>query len=171
MTGPFVLDKLSAKLDALTLPIGLTIDEGWIDAVDVHVSEAGHWQLSSPARARLRISPLAIADYLNRTSPGGLRQVEVSVLDERLIIEGKIRLLLEVSATARCKLEIRDGAELHVALDGVDVGGVGARGLVEGQIAKVNPILSVKDLPFSIVLSSVSIQSDGVHLSGKVTPK
>ncbi|MBV6459649.1 MAG: hypothetical protein HONBIEJF_02800 [Fimbriimonadaceae bacterium] len=171
MVGPFVLDKLTAKLDGFTLPMGLTVDEGWIEAVGANVSADGQWSVSSPASVRLRISPLAVADYLNRTSPGGLRQVQVAIDNGLMVIDGKIRLLLEISATARCSLEIRDSKELHVVLESVDVGGVGAKGLVESQIAKVNPLFDVRDLPISVTLTNVDIRDDGVHLSGEVSPK
>lgn len=165
---PITLDRLSAKLEGLTPPQGPTIDEAWVDAEGFRLDESGRWGLDVPAKLELRISSLAVAEFLNRTSPGGLSETSVETEPDFLTIRGHVRIVARIAVMVKCRLEVRDKTEIHVVVTDVEVAGVGAKGLVRGKIEAVNPVLSTKDLPIDVELESVRLAEDGVHLTARL---
>ena len=107
---------------------------------------------------------------LEQKAPAELQNVQATLLEGQVRVTGSVRVLIELSVEALSHLEIRDGRQLWVALDSVQVAGVGGKSLVEKQIEKINPILDVNELPFDLRMNSVTILPGEIWVEGTVSP-
>jgi hypothetical protein len=165
--------SFDANLRGVLLPIGLRLDTVELRGQGLHI-EGKPFSLSAskPGDMVVMVSQEALAAYLNQLSPGGLRNFQVSIVGGKLFIQASKTLLIEVRATAACRLRIQDGRQLYVELDSVDVlGGGGLTNLVRSQLDSINPILDASDLPIEATLTEVEADAGRVVLRGKVAPR
>ena len=73
-------------------------------------------------------------------------------------------MLIPIRAVAHCSLSIREGTFLDVVLKRIDPGA--AAGIVEKQLAAINPILDTSGLPFKIEMQSVEIADGNIVVEG-----
>ncbi len=162
---------VQANLRDVTVPMGLTVDSIKITAegldVQTHPMEA---KVSQPGNLEVFVGEKSLANFLNKKSPGGLRNFVVHAKEGKLHIQASMVMLLEIRATAICTLRIVDGQQLHVDLESVQIMGTGATNLVQSQIEKMNPVLDVGEFPVRASLDTVQVADGGIILLGKVAP-
>lgn len=94
--------------------------------------------------------------------------LQVSLEPGVIIVECRVRVLLEIPVRAKLGLAIADQKELHVELIEVDKGGP-VPGLIQNQLQAVNPVFKASDLPMPFSLDQVEINPDFVVVYGTVT--
>ncbi|HVL37858.1 MAG TPA: LmeA family phospholipid-binding protein [Fimbriimonadaceae bacterium] len=162
-----------ATVRKLATPMGLVVDEVRLraSAETAITTKPFAVTLEKPATLEARISEQGLAAFLNAQSPGGLKDFQVQLSDGKVTASASARMLIEIRATAVCTLKIVDGRQIWVELQQVEVfGGINAKGLVEGQLEKVNPVLDVSDLPLRVILTGVAIDSGYVIVYGEALP-
>lgn len=164
---------IAARLLAVTLPMGLTLDEVIIQGESVHISkDPFNISLPTPGSMDVRISEASLAEFLNHKAPGGLSGFKVRFADELIHIEAKASIIISVNVGAVCRLRIEEETKLYVELVRMEsIGGTGAHNLVQRQLDGINPVVDVKDLPLNATLNSVETDGSWLVLRGSVAPR
>ncbi len=167
---PTTVEHLTAELRRIVLPMGLVVDRLEIQAQGASLDTSPFkLVLSEPAIATAYVAALDIAAFLDSKAPGGLRDFAVAIREGKLYIEATAKVIIDVRANVVCTLRIQDNRALYVDLESVDVMGLGAKGMVQGQLDQINPILDVSDLPVSMSLNKVETDHDRIVLYGTIT--
>jgi hypothetical protein len=152
------------KLDGFALPIGLTLDEVIVSGHDVVVdADPFSIHLGRDASAVVRVSCESIANFLGSLKLG-LRDVSVSTFEGQLKVGATAVVLVPIRATALCSLAVRDGKALDIVLHSAEPSA--ARGLIEKQLAGINPVLDLSTLPLDLVIEGVEIADGWVEVRG-----
>lgn len=156
---------LGLRLRGVVLSNGLMIDEIEAEAPSVRVGFEP-WTLGLPDGGRVvaRISTRSLASFLNRISPGGLTDCTAAVRDGRILIEGSKRVLIPIRAAVSASLAVEDGQKLLIQLISAEAMGADIKGLIQAQIASVNPVLDCASLPIRSRIESVSADGDWIEL-------
>lgn len=163
--------KFGASFDRLTLPMGLVVDHVLIEGAEAAIQrEPFQIQLQEPGTIEAHVGEKNLAAFLNKEAPGGLKDFEVSIRDGKLFINATAKVIFEIKAEAVCTLRIEDGTKMFVDLESVEMFGVGAKSLVEQQLAKINPVLNAADFPMKVTLTSVEAIDGEVILRGTAEP-
>ncbi|MBX3115189.1 MAG: LmeA family phospholipid-binding protein [Fimbriimonadaceae bacterium] len=161
--------SLEAKFGRIELEFGLVVESfevyGGESAADLNPFAL---YLKQPGTAKAVVTEQAIANLLTKQAPGGLKDFQVSISGGLIYVEAKAQIVVTIPVKAVCTLEIEDGKRLMVRLKQVDVMGGGAKNLVEGQLAKINPIFDAGDLPIDVRLETVEADAGQVVLHGIV---
>lgn len=165
------LERLQATLHGVRLPHGPPLDRftvtGGAGVVRIKPFEI---HLSEKALIEAEVSDRSLIAFLEELAPGGLRGFQAEMVDGRIYISAKAKILVEIPVKAVCTLRIEDGRHLLVELQDVDVAGGPAKKLVEGQISKLNPIFDVADLPLRLRLTSVEVDAGRILVRGEAMP-
>jgi hypothetical protein len=165
------VEFVQANFRDMTLPMGLRVDSVKITGEGVHIeTEPFQASVRVPGSLEVFVGERSLADYLNKKAPGGLRNFSVQAGNGRLVIQASMVMILELRATAVCTLRIKDGRQLWVDLESVQVMGAGATNLVQTQLDKINPVLDVEEFPIRASLEQVTVADGGVILLGTVAP-
>jgi hypothetical protein len=165
------IDSLSATFEGVRLPIGLIVQTLTVRGSGIDLSsDPLSIQVSEPAQFEAVVDEAAIVAFLTAKAPGGLKDFEVKLLDGKLQVKAVMKILVELRASAECRLVIKDGRQLMVDLESADVLSVGAKSLIKGQIDNINPIFDVAQLPIPATLETVAIEEGVVRLRGTLSP-
>lgn len=165
MTSGMQIKSLAAMGLELTLPNGLTLDR-----IEVETGEAdGTYpplalNLSKPLDFKVWVSAENIADFMDKKGIGGLKDIKVVCTDGHVSVEATAKVIVEIRATAVCTLRIVNGTQLFVDLESVSV--PIARNVIEGQLAKSNPILDLAEFGFQLQMTSVEVENGAVQVQG-----
>jgi hypothetical protein len=160
--------NVDVVLKDVALPMGLVVNAITIHGKGVHVAkEPFKFELSEPGTIEALLLAPNLASFLNKESPGGLRDFKVELRDGKIFVKASLMIM---KADAVCTLRIVDGSALYVDLESVDVMGVGAKNMVQSQLDKINPLLDANDLPIKVVLTDHSIADGKLTLKGTVEP-
>ncbi|MDI9641247.1 LmeA family phospholipid-binding protein [Kamptonema cortianum] len=161
--------KLYAQLNRIQLDFGLEIESFEIhgDEATVHI-EPYQLVLPKPGSAKAVVTQAAVAAMLEHQSPGGLRDFRVTAEGGLLYITAKAQIVVQIPVKVAARLVIVQEKQLHVELESVDVMGAGGKNLVEGQLAKINPIFDTAQLPIDLRLRDVETEAGRVILTGEV---
>ena len=171
MGEQIAIGRLEARFYNLKTPMGLVITEARIKGVNVIVAtDPIMVKMSKPGEFEAFIDATALKVFLDEQAPGGLRDFEVDLKEGKLFVKATAVVIVPMRASAVCSLRIVEGEQIHVDLESVDVMGVGAKGLVEGHLAKVNPVLDVADLPLKVKLLSIGVEDAKVVVRGTASP-
>ncbi len=160
---------LNIRLENIELDIGLTIESfevvGGEAAADLKPFQLF---LKEPGRVRVVVTEQAVGKFLEKESPGGLRGFQVSIRDGVIHVSAKAQVIVSIPVRAVCTLEIEQQSRLMVRLQSVDVLGGGPQGMVEQQLAKINPILDAADFPVAVKLLSAELDRGQIVLHGLI---
>jgi hypothetical protein len=171
MSKHFHVSSLEAELNDLEIPDGPTIDKLTISSSRASVGgDPFQLVMEEHAEAVAHMSAQSMADFLNLLAPGGLKEFEITLGEGSALVTAKVQIVVEIPVEATCSLSIHNECELWVDVDQVEVMGGSAKKLVEGHLAKVNPIFTTDDLPIPATLSSTKITPDGIELYCSVLP-
>ena len=164
---------IAARLLAVTLSMGLTLDEIIVQGEGVHLEhDPFEISLGSPGTLDIRISESSLAEFLNHKAPGGLSDFKVKLADGLIHIEAKASMIISISVGAVCKLRIEDGTKLFVDLVRMEaIGGTGAYNLVQRQLDNINPVLDTAELPVRAELATIEIENQWLVLHGTIAPR
>jgi hypothetical protein len=164
---------VAARLLAVTLPMGLTLDEVIIQGESLHLeSHPFSIGLPQPGTLDVRISGASLIDFLDRKAPGNLSEFKVRFEEGLIHIDAKMSMIISMNVGAVCRLRIEEGTKLFVDLVRMDaIGGTGAFNLVQKQLDALNPLIDVQDLPFDAMLESVDADGEYLVLRGTITPR
>lgn len=126
------------------------------------------FDMALPGKAVAVVTERAIGQLLAAQAPPQVKDFEVSISGGKIYVTAKAQVIVTIPVKAVCFLEIVGGHSVYVRLESVDVMGGAAKNLVESQIEKVNPVLTVSDLPVPVELQSVECESGRVTLHGVV---
>ena len=161
----------------LLLPFGLKVDAVKLTAEDVKVAQHPfNLELPTHAKVLATVSQANLADFLNIEKPGGLSDFEVKLEAGKLYVSATAKVVFDIRANAVCSLEVRNDKEVWAVLESVDMLGVGAKGLVEKQLEKINPILDTEEFPFEMSITKITISEGELILIGtanmpEISPK
>lgn len=165
------MGQFGASFDRLTLPMGLIVDHVLIQGADATIQRSPFSiTLKEPGTIEAHVSAKNLGAFLNKEAPGGLKDFDVSIRDGKLFVCATAKMIFEIKAEAVCTLRIKDGRELFVDLESVEMMGVGAKSLVEQQLAKINPVLNAADFPLKVTLTRVEAMDGEVVLFGTAEP-
>lgn len=138
--------SLNSEIGGLILPIGLRIDQIRIQTAAIRLEfQPFRIALSEPGKVEATITESDLQTYLNVKAPGGLKDFEVLMADEKIAVTATAKVVFEIRATALCRLEILDGTKLNIVLESVSV--PIAHNIVQNQLAQINPVLDISELP------------------------
>ncbi|HEY3781670.1 MAG TPA: LmeA family phospholipid-binding protein [Fimbriimonadaceae bacterium] len=159
--------SFEATFRDLLLPFGLRVDAVKLAAQDVKVGQHPFkLNLAKSANVLATVSQGNLSEFLNKEKPGGLNDFEVKLEAGKLYVSATAKVVFDIRANAICSLDIRDGKEVWIVLETVDMLGVGAKGLVEKQLEKINPILDTEDFPFEMMIEKITISEGELILIG-----
>lgn len=160
---------MNAFLRQIELEMGLNVDEIEIESGPAQVGLSPFsLELTKPAPLSVRISASSVEKFLNLKAPSGVKDFSVELKDGKIRIQATVKVVFEIRAGVVCRLEIEDEQRLLVVLESVDSVATMARGMIEGQIEKVNPLLDVEELPLPVRLSKVQIEDGWINLDGMI---
>lgn len=162
--------RLALTLDGLRLPMGLVVDEVRLEAGEFAFDiEERALTLPSPGTLVARVGEASIVTLLESKAPSGLEGFEVKLDGGFIHATAVARVIIPIRGSARCALRIDEGARLMLDVEDLDVPAVG-RGLVESQLAGLNPIFDVSDLPIPARarLESVSVNGGWIEIRGTI---
>lgn len=162
MQSSFTLGQLEVTATAIGLPNGLTVDSLTIDATDVRVAEEGT-DFGGTAHAEAILTPASVQVFLAARVPEAVQDVRVAFEGGVLVVRARVTLLVTLDVTIRVELVLEQATRLVANVVSVEPGL--ARGLIEAEIAKANPLLDASELPVPLRLDSVSVEPDAVVLS------
>ena len=164
---------IAARLLAVTLPLGLTLDEVLIQGERLHlVHHPFSVSMPDPGSLEVRVSNSSLAEFMERKAPPGLNDFAVRLEEGMIHIDLKASMLISISVTVVCKLTIENRTKLFVELVRVEsIGGSGIHNIVQRQIDSLNPILNAADLPIDSNLESVEADNNWLVLKGTIAPK
>lgn len=164
-------EALAIDLKGFVLPNGLRIESLHIEGEGVRVQlDPFGWELTKPGKATALCLGSDLINLIADKLPAQVEKIEAEFFDGFVRIDAKARMIVQINVNIEAGLKIVDGKSLHIDLIKVDVGGMGAKGLVEDKIEDANPILDVADLPIDMVLDKVIIDPGGITLNGTVNP-
>lgn len=165
------IGSLNATFEDVRLPFGLVVRRASVRGANVDLStHPVSVQLAEPATFGADVDEAAIEAFLTARAPGGLKGFKVRLADGHIHVEAVLKVLIEVKASAVCRLVIHERRQLVVELESADVLSVGAKTLIQSQIDNVNPIFDVAQLPVPATLEAVTVGDGVVHLTGTVSP-
>jgi hypothetical protein len=166
------IGTFQATFRDVLLPFGLNLDQVHLNATEASIDQApAQLNLSQPADITVTVLEKSLCAFLEKEGPGGLHDFEVKLDDDKVFVHASMKMIVEIRAAAVCSLRIVDGKQLWVQLEEVDVLGVGAKGLVEKQLEKINPVLDVSSFPLDIELRSVATAAGELVVKGTARPK
>ena len=150
--------------------MGLVVDELHLVGADAQLAtDPVSIELSDWAQLEATVTETDLADFLTRQAPGGLKDFEVSVKGGFVHVAATARVIVEVRATAICRLVLKEQRYLFVELDSVD-GLAMSKGMIQGQLDQINPVLDAGDLPLLVELDNVQAEQGQVVLRGRARP-
>jgi hypothetical protein len=162
--------EFEAVFRGVELPFGLILDAVKVSAKRSTVSDDPfRVDFDIPGRVLATVSEANLAAFLEKQSPGGLHDFSVKLDGGKLLVSASVKVVVDVPASATCSLEIRDGQEIWVKLEQVEVLGVGARRLVEKQLEKINPVLQASQIPLQIEFESTTASDGELIIVGRLT--
>ncbi|MCG9894935.1 MAG: DUF2993 domain-containing protein [Fimbriimonadaceae bacterium] len=166
------IQGLKAEVLGIALANGPTVDRLILSSGKAQgQSKPFRLDMDSPAEVTAILSQESLQAYLEHKRPGGLRDFQVWVADDRLYVKAKLKLVVELPVKAACRLEIVDGREIHVRLEAVDVAGGSAKNLVAGQLEKENPILDTAEFPMNLTLTRIEAVDGEIRVHGLALPE
>ena len=164
-------EALSLSLKGFVLPNGMRIESLNVEGEGVRVQlDPFGWELTKPGKATALCLASDLTNLMIEKLPAQVEKIEAEFFDGFVRIDAKARMIVQINVNIEAGLKIVDGKSLHIELMKVDVGGMGAKSLVEDKIEDANPILDVADLPIDMVLDEVIIDPGGITLHGTVNP-
>lgn len=165
------VEKATVSLHHVRLPIGILLDSVEISGKSLGVAiHPIQLNLPHPATMKVEISAANLEAFLVELKLAGARDLKVELLNERVVVRGIIKMMIDLKFKAVCTLRIFQERQLHVEAESVEVLGKGATNLLQPQLAKMNPVLDVKEFPFPVTLSAVRITDHRVEVTGLVSP-
>lgn len=165
MAGDWKVNGIGVRIEGLSLPMGLVIDEAAVSGRDVAVSrDPFSVTLGNDAEALVRVSCESIQRFLSTLDLGGLRDIAVSTQDGLLRVSGTAVVLVPIRATALCALEVEEDIRVNVALKSAEPGA--AFGIIQKQLSGINPILDLTSLPINLVIEQISVADGWVEIRG-----
>jgi len=166
MASTFTVQTTHIRLQGFFLPNGLVVDE--LTATGEGLSfepETGAYALSGEGSLIATIGEAALSSFLETQLPYSVRKVEVQLVGGRIQVAAIAKVVFEIKAVALMQLELIDEKALHVNLESVEPAPV--RGLIEGQLQRLNPVFTVDDLPFKVRLERTEIEAGQLRVYGK----
>ena len=171
MPDQVAIGGFEARFYNVKTPMGLVITEARVKGVNAVIStDPVKVEMLKPGEFEAFIDEKALTVFLDEQAPGGLRDFEIELKEGKLFVKASLVVIVPMRASAVCTLRIVDGKQVFVDVESVDVMGVGAKGLVEGHLSKVNPVLDVADLPLKVELSSIAVEDAKVVVKGTAKP-
>jgi hypothetical protein len=170
--GPVSIGEISVTLRRVMTPIGLEVDTVVLGGSDVTI-QPSPFAISGPTpiSAEVTITAAAIQALLAEKAPGGLSGIQVVIDDGQIIVTGTKRILVDIPATAKCRLRIFEGSQIFVDLVSVEVlRGASLTNVIRSQIDALNPLIDAADLPIALTFSEIVSDEGTIRVRGSVPP-
>ncbi|MCW5938887.1 MAG: LmeA family phospholipid-binding protein [Fimbriimonadaceae bacterium] len=158
----------SASLQAsgIVLSVGLELDSFVLSlgALKVDFKPLG-FSHDQPGEFQAVVGYGRLAAFIESKAKGAVRDVTVVPQGETLEIQATAKVVFEVKVTISCRLRVESDKKLFVDL--VDVSLPIARGIVQSELDKANPVLDASDWPVDVSIQMVELAEEGVVLSGQ----
>ncbi len=164
--------SVTATLTQVVLPMGLVIDEVTFsgNAITVQMNPLDI-RAPHPATVVATVKLTSLDRYLETDAPGGLKNFHCEGEDGWLYVNATKKVIFELAVKAKCRVSIRDQKELWVDLASVEVmGGASVTNLVQSQLANLNPLFSVAELPIVARLTHAEVGTDQIVIRLEVGP-
>jgi hypothetical protein len=166
--GPITFETFAGLACGLKLPMGLIIDEFELTAEGGKFdSESNTFGTAKPAQVFVRISEASLTQFLVEQMPPPLRDPCAIFQGDSIAVTASARVIVDITATAICKMRVHEGKELYIDLISVDKPGP-VHGLVEKQLEKLNPVFKTSDLPVPTTLLSAKVIDGYLVAQGEV---
>jgi len=167
MTDDLKLESLAARAESVKLPNGLVLDEVVITSGPAQAAvKPFALRLDRPGSFEVTVTDQNLAEFLESQAPAGVSKFAVQSEGGAIKIEASAKAALGARVAAVCRLRVEEGRKLFVDLESVSL--PFAHGLIEQQIAKINPIMDVEEFPGTFHLTAVTADGGGVRLQGTI---
>ena len=173
----------TARLDARDIAVGevLVIDELRLAGGTIDYLPGGALRIDA-LEATLVVTEAAFNKFLSRNTEEPLSEMEVALLNGKMRISGRYRMLLPIPFTVTAVPEIEGGARLrldsrHISLIGAPIPGFGVEMIGEKINAQLAQVFDANNLPVPVRLTRLTVETGRIvleatttgplHLSGK----
>lgn len=161
------LESLVLDASQVKLPNGLVLDKFALDLPSASAQlKPFSLTLSAPAKFEATVSQTSVARFLNGQGIGGLKDFTAKVDDGVVVVEATARVIVELRVAVTCTLRIVDEDKLYIDLQSVSVPGPVARGIVEKELAKANPVLDLAVIAPTVKMRSVTAANGEILVQG-----
>ena len=169
MSQQWAANDLALTAKNLRLPIGLVLDTVEISVQQTNItSDPLQIQLEKAGTAEITVSASSVAAFLEHLKPGGLSGFSVKIEDGIVHIQAVMQVIISIPVAATCSLSIAD--ETQLVLELLDVSPAAGRQILEAQLANINPLFDVSQLPISVALTEVKAENGAIYLAGDLRP-
>jgi hypothetical protein len=171
MQGRLEVARLKAQLGDIVLPRGPRVSEFHIEGEGIRLQGPPFQiELTKPAEIRAVVHQSAVEALLRDEAPAILKDIQVRCRPGTVVVNAKAKVVFEIGIEAECRLAIRAGGkELHVELVSLNAPGP-VKSAVEGQLDRVNPVMTTADLPLQAELTQVELEDGRIILHGRAAP-
>lgn len=152
-------------------PVGLVVSAVrlWGDGAALQ-TEPFTYTLQNDARVQALIHQASLEAFIKTNLPDNMSDVSVTLKPGKVVVKGKVKVILPVGVTATCTLRVVEGTKVYVDLETVEMLGAGVKTLVQKQIDAINPVLDTADWPVDVNLDEVRVEKGRVVAEGTVVP-
>lgn len=163
------IGSLAGFLGGVKLPNGLFLDEIELQGESVTIeTDPLDCAFGQPMRVTVRVSASSLSAFMADQVPDVVRSLQVRFAAGRLLVESRVKFIVDITVEAVCDLEIVDGTELWVRLLSVDKPGP-VHGILESQIEKQNPVFRTSQVPIAMRLVEHRITDQALEIVCEVT--
>lgn len=171
MSDSVRVGQVQATFGQVRLPFGLLVSELIVEGADLQITTKPLGvKLPTTGKVVARVDEQALNEFLAVKVPKEVRDPVATVREGQIIVQATVRMIVELRAVASCSLTIVGGKQLHVVLDAVEVAGLGAKSLVQGQLDQINPVMDAADLPVPMTLEQAMIRDGFIEIRGTIGP-
>jgi hypothetical protein len=160
-----------AALRDVELSMGLRVESVFLEGGGLQLLNHPFRAIAAdPGKIRVVVLESALTDYVAKSPPWGMKNIRVTIADDRLYLDAVKNVLVDLKVHAVCKLRIENESSVFVDLEAVDVVGAGITQLVQSAIDKLNPIINTDMLPFPAKLKQIDLSHGKLTLLGEISP-
>jgi len=165
MSKSVEIENLDLQAQNVLLPMGLRVSTIAVKGQSAVIDLSAKALVGGSVTLVATVTEQPLAEFVQSKVPPQVKDVQVYLGDGLIKLSAKAVILLPISFTAYCKLEIVNETELHLRLVDVQPGGP-VLSFLEKEVAEMNPILSASDLPVAVKLTGVTIEDGAINLTG-----
>lgn len=165
------LRSANLRLEGLKLENGLCVDTILVVAANcTYDPQRKAFAAPEGAKVEAGITPASIASFVEANPPDGVTDLQVLLGVGSVVVTARVQAIIAIGVQATGSLISVAGTKVEFKPTDIRVaGGLGVpTGLVDGVLAKVNPLLDLGELPFPLLIDEITVQPEGVRVIAHV---
>lgn len=158
-------NSFQGQVGGLKLPNGLTVSNLYLNSGPLlYAHDIKKLTFAEPSKVVAEVSLQDLQHFIAPKLPNNISQLNVKSRNGQLVLTGRVTVLLPIPFEAVLALAVVDSKALFVHLVSVTAVGFDAKGLVQGTIDKMNPVVTIDDIPVEGTMDDVTVLENEVRL-------